>query len=70
MTLVVKVGNNQDLAPKPKNWPSCGSFSFERSDHNVVESNQAERNLSYISKDTNFFKKLLSFIIFIYQLNF
>jgi len=42
MTLVVKVGNNQDLAPKPKNWPSCGSFSFERSDHNVVESNQAE----------------------------
>lgn len=46
MTLVVKVGNNQDLAPKPKNWPSCGSFSFERSDRNVVESNQAERNLS------------------------
>jgi hypothetical protein len=28
-TLLLRVGNENDLPPKPKRWPQCGSFSLD-----------------------------------------
>ncbi len=31
MALLIKIGQEKDLPPEPKNWPQCGSFKFENS---------------------------------------
>jgi hypothetical protein len=28
MALLIKIGQDRDLPPEPKNWPQCGSFKY------------------------------------------
>ena len=67
MTLAIKVGSNKDLPPKPENWPTCGSFSFNKLATRVGDEYQAEQNFSNIFKHDKLLIELLYLFIFIYH---
>ena len=33
MGLIVKVGGQADLPPKPEKWPECGNYEFQETDN-------------------------------------
>ena len=68
MTLAIKVGTDKDLPYKPENWPTCGSFSFNKLETLAVDQYQAElQNFSNILKQDKLLIKLLHLFIFIYH---
>lgn len=72
MTLSIRVGNDNDMPPKPKNWPSCGSFSFEESINHEVqhfhkEATQLEQNLANTLISSLFQINLLVILLCLYN---